>query len=171
MRKGGGKAKGATFEREVCKKLSLWVSGGKQEDVFWRSAMSGGRSTVAARKGKRLAAQAGDISCIHPVGAPFAAKFLIECKHYANLDIPQLVFNATGKLSEFWGIVCEEADRCEKWPLLIAKQNRYPTIVCMMPWILKEFHLSEYTYVGHISIVHFDQFLEVFDPNDLASLQ
>jgi len=47
MRKGGGKAKGASFERDICRRLSLWVSAGKQEDVFWRSAMSGGRSTVA----------------------------------------------------------------------------------------------------------------------------
>jgi hypothetical protein len=53
MRKGGGKQKGSQFERDVCRELSLWVSHGKQEDVYWRSAMSGGRSTVAALKGAR----------------------------------------------------------------------------------------------------------------------
>lgn len=28
------KAKGASFERDVCKKLSLWVSDGKREDLY-----------------------------------------------------------------------------------------------------------------------------------------
>lgn len=130
MRKGGGKQKGASFEREVCVKLSLWVSEGKQEDVFWRSAMSGGRSTVAARKGKRLASQAGDISCIHPVGAYFSSQYVVECKHYANLDFQALVYGK-GKLAEFWHILETEAARCNKKPMLIAKQNRMPVLVCL----------------------------------------
>ena len=49
--------------------------------------MSGGRSTVAAAKGKRLAAQAGDISCIHPIGQPFIDQFMVECKSYRDLAI------------------------------------------------------------------------------------
>ena len=55
MRKGGGKAKGSSFERLICKELSLWITGGEHQDVFWRSAMSGGRSTVAMKKGDKLA--------------------------------------------------------------------------------------------------------------------
>lgn len=130
MRKGGGKAKGASFERDVCRQLSLWVSGGTQEDVFWRSAMSGGRSTVAHAKGKRLAAQAGDISCIHPSGENFASKFLCECKNYSSLDYPGLLTNK-GHLAEFWGIVKIEASTYNKHPFMIAKQNRYPTTICL----------------------------------------
>jgi hypothetical protein len=154
------KQKGASFERDVCRRLSLWVSNGKQEDCYWRSSMSGGRSTVAAKKGKRLAAQAGDISCIHPLGEPFAAKFLIECKHYANLELTQLCLNGKGKLAEFWKIVSKEADRCGKEPLLIAKQNRYPTIVCMKPYALIKATVS-FQWEQYMAILPFDWFLEI----------
>ena len=130
MRRGGGKAKGAQFERDVCRDLSLWVSEGKQEDIFWRSAMSGGRSTIAAKRGKRLAAQAGDISCIHEMGMKFAAKFLIECKFYADLQYGGLM-TGKGHLVEFWQETVTEAVRCEKFPLLIAKQNRISPMACL----------------------------------------
>lgn len=130
MRKGGGKSKGAAFEREICKSLSLWVSKGAQEDVFWRSAMSGGRSTVAHAKGKRLASQAGDISCIHPIGHAFANEFFLECKTYRDLKIIGLI-KGTGNLVEFWAEAVLQANRYEKLPLLIAKQNQQPPIVCL----------------------------------------
>jgi len=124
------KQKGASFEREVCKQLSLWVSYGKQEDVYWRSSMSGGRSTVAAAKGKRLAAQAGDISCIHPVGRPFADRFLIECKFYRDLGFQGLI-TGTGHLIDFWNETARQAEKYGRMPLLIAKQNRVPAMACL----------------------------------------
>jgi hypothetical protein len=124
------KQKGSAFEREVCRELSLWVSKGSQEDVFWRSATSGGRSTVAAKKGLRLATQAGDISCIHQIGAPFIDKFLVECKNYADLNFVGLLLKRKGHLAEFWSEVCTQADRYGKEPLLIAHQSRQPIIAC-----------------------------------------
>lgn len=130
MRKGGGKAKGANFERSVCKSLSLWVSHDKHEDVFWRSAMSGGRSTVAHTKGKRLAQQAGDITCIHPVGQPFANKFLMECKNYRDLQYYGLL-SSKGNLVKFWLEVRRQARRYGKMPLMVAKQNQQPATVCL----------------------------------------
>lgn len=130
MRKGGGKSKGSAFERDICRRLSLWVSAGTQEDVFWRSAMSGGRSTVAHAKGKRLAAQAGDISCIHPAGVNFANEFLCECKNYASLDYVGLLTNR-GKLVQFWHETRGEAVQYGKFPFLVAKQNRQPTTICL----------------------------------------
>lgn len=130
MRKGGGKSKGSAFERLVCTKLSLWVSKGVQEDVFWRSAMSGGRSTVAHAKGKRLAAQAGDLSCIHPIGAPFLDKFFAECKFYADLNYVGLL-QGRGKLATFWTEAKMQAARYKKLPLMIAKQNQQPIVVCL----------------------------------------
>lgn len=130
MRKGGGKAKGSQFERDICRQLSLWVSQGAHEDVFWRSAMSGGRSTVAAAKGKRLSAQAGDISCVHPAGHLFAERFLAECKFYADLNYVGLL-TAKGHLAQFWSETVAEADLHSKMPFLIAKQNRQPTTICL----------------------------------------
>lgn len=131
MRKGGGKQKGASFEREVCVMLSRWLTNGAQEDVFWRSAMSGGRATVAHKKGgKRLASQVGDISCIHPVGNRFIEAFAPECKFYADLDYQGLL-TGKGKLLAFWAEINEQAGRYQKLPFLIARQNRMQANVCL----------------------------------------
>jgi hypothetical protein len=125
-----GKQKGAAYEREICRELSLWVSNGIQEDAFWRSAMSGGRATVAQRKGKRLAAQAGDISCVHPIGHAFANKFFVEIKFYKDLQFEGLV-TETGNLINFWKEAKIQAKKYGKYPMLIAKQNRVPAMVCL----------------------------------------
>jgi hypothetical protein len=130
MRKGGGKKKGASFERSVCKQLSLWMSHGLREDLYWRSAMSGGRATVAASKGTRLAAQAGDITAIDPAGEPLTRQFLIECKHYKNLHFSGLL-NNTGELSKFWIKHLKDAYHYGKLAMLIARQNSYPAIICV----------------------------------------
>jgi hypothetical protein len=130
MRKGGGKSKGAAFEREVCVLLSRWVTAGKRDDCYWRSAMSGGRSTVARRKGVSLATQAGDISCIHPDGHRLTNKFYIECKHYKDLNFLGLL-KGTGYLVEFWLETKQQAQRYQKLPMLIAKQNLLPTMICL----------------------------------------
>lgn len=131
MRKGGGKAKGSAFEREVCVRLSKWLTSGKQDDVFWRSAMSGGRATVAAKKGgKRLSNQVGDISCIDPVGSKFIEKFGVECKFYNDLDYTGLL-TGRGKLLSFWEEICIQSAYHYKQPFLVAKQNRQPATVCL----------------------------------------
>lgn len=130
MRQGGGKSKGASFEREICKDLSLWVSKGTAEDVFWRSAMSGGRSTVAAAKGKRLANQAGDISAVGPLGTGMVENFFMECKFYKDLNFKGILTN-TGALVTFWTTCKNESQRYQKLPFLIAKQNQMPTVACL----------------------------------------
>lgn len=141
MRKGGGKSKGASFERDVCKALSLWVSAGTAEDVFWRSAMSGGRSTVAAAKGKRLAQQAGDISAVSRIGAPFIETFYVECKFYRDLKFHGLL-NGTGQLATFWEVAKNEAKRYEKLPFLIAKQNQLSVIACLSHFGLETLRIA-----------------------------
>lgn len=130
MRRGGGKAKGSQFERDVCTLLSRWVSSGKQDDCYWRAAMSGGRATVAHKKGKLLSNQVGDISCIHPIGSKFTNHFALECKFYADLDL-QGLHTGKGKLLEFWEEITKQATQHKKLPFMIAKQNRLKPFVYM----------------------------------------
>lgn len=130
MRRGGAKQKGASFEREICKKLSLWISRGKAEDLLWRSAMSGGRSTVGRKKGKQHSSQAGDISAVDRRGAPFIEAYYVECKSYKDLNFENLI-KGSGHLIDFWKTTKEEAGHYKKHPLLIAKQNNHPAIVCL----------------------------------------
>mgnify|MGYP001577792191 CR=1 FL=1 len=124
-RPGFGKQKGASFERLICKTLSLWVSKGKRDDLFWRSAMSGGRASVQFKKGVVNKTQSGDITAIDPLGAPLLNKFFIECKFYRDLHFPALLMEKEGKngAQHFWRICQEQAAKYKKLPMLIMKQN------------------------------------------------
>jgi hypothetical protein len=119
------KAKGGKFEREVCVVLSLWVSQGKRKDLFWRSAMSGGRATVHGRSVR----QCGDICAVAPEGHQFTDKYFIECKHLKSLDFRGLL-EGRGRLLKYWRIACAQAAKHELVPLLIAKQNNMPILLC-----------------------------------------
>ena len=133
MKAGGGKQKGAQFERDVCVKLSLWVTGGEKRDCFWRSAMSGGRATISGRKGIDLSRQAGDISAIAPEGHSFTNLFYIEAKFYKSLEIPGFVYGSGGVLSQFWETCKKEAKKHKRQPMLIAKENGRPPLVIVRP--------------------------------------
>jgi len=128
MRRGGSKAKGSSFERDCCCRLSLWVSHGKREDLFWRSAMSGGRATVAGRRGTNLASQAGDISSVSKAGHVLTSDFYVEVKHIKHIGLDGFVVKGTGPLAKYWKTACREANQYEKAPLLIIRQNRFPTL-------------------------------------------
>jgi hypothetical protein len=129
MRAGGGKAKGSQFERDICVALSLWVSNGKSEDLFWRSAMSGGRATVGARKGKDLARHAGDISATSREGHALTDDWYVECKRYADLNFAGFFLKRQGPLFKFWEEACAQAAEHGKMPMLIAREDRAETLV------------------------------------------
>lgn len=131
MRKGGGKAKGSQFERDVCKKLSLWITHGKKEDCFWRSAMSGGRATVGRKQGKDHARHAGDISATSPEGHVLTDNWYVECKSYGDLAITACLLTGRGTLASFWREAVEQATHFKRMPMLIAKQDRQPTFVLL----------------------------------------
>lgn len=127
MRKGGGKGKGASFERRICKALSLWVSGGKNEDLFWRSAMSGGRATLQYRKGN-INRQAGDICAVAPEGHAFTNVWFVECKHIKAMNLSAFLLSNQGPLAKFWRVACREARKHKRRPMLIV-QSRGPIVV------------------------------------------
>ena len=124
------KAKGAEFEREICKKLSYWVSKNQRDDIFWRSAMSGGRATIGLRAGKERHAQSGDLSSIHSMGHKLTDEFYVEMKFYKDLQLHLLITQQTGNLYSFWNTTMQEAKAYKKTPWLIAKQNRQPILLC-----------------------------------------
>lgn len=124
--------KGASFERRACKSLSIWVSGGLREDVFWRSAMSGGRASLASRRkgGRAFNAQSGDITAIHKSGHALLHAFVLECKHVKDLNMMRIVRGRTGHLFRFWKKLKKECKAAgKKLPMMIARQNRYPDLL------------------------------------------
>lgn len=125
MKAGGGKQKGGQFERDVCKRLSYWISKGTREDIFWRSAMSGGRATVHGMKVR----QAGDICAVAPEGHAFCNKFFVECKHVKKLGLDQFIVKDTGPLATFWKKAHEQASKRGLHTMIIARQNGWPIMV------------------------------------------
>jgi hypothetical protein len=124
----GSKAKGSSFERKICIALSLWVSHGKHKDLFWRSAMSGGRSTVAHHCGEHVR-QAGDICSVSPEGHSLTDRWYIECKHLKSLRLETFLLQGKGPLKKFWKTACRQAQQYDREPMLIAKQNNGPILV------------------------------------------
>lgn len=73
-------AKGGAFENEIAKKLSLWFTDGKRDDIFGRSDGSGSRFTSRWKKGKKTANQHGDITFADSIGEPLINIWSIEVK-------------------------------------------------------------------------------------------
>jgi hypothetical protein len=119
-----GKQKGSGFERDICKALSLWVSHGASVDLYWRSAMSGGRATVA----KGAVRQVGDITAVAPEGHVLTDQFSIETKHLADIGLTSLLKGTAG-FKVIWQ-QARIAAGSRKIPLVILKQNNRPSIVC-----------------------------------------
>ena len=124
-----GKIKGGVFEREVAKKLSLWITGTPETNVLWRTAGSGGRATQSYKSGVKQESQIGDIGSIHPAGQWFQQHFICECKHYKDLDLIPFLFKQKGILMGFWNKLVEESVIYSRIPLLIGKQNFIPAFV------------------------------------------
>jgi len=124
------KQKGAQFERDVCRILSLWVSKGKKKNLFWRSAMSGGRATLHLKRGETNKEQCGDIVAIHPDGVILTDTFYIECKFRADFNFRNILKIGEGHvLATYWKNVRAEAKKYRKMPMCIFKENRFPAIV------------------------------------------
>ena len=125
MRIGGGKQKGSAFEREICKDLSLWISGGERDDLFWRSAMSGGRQTVGYKKVINRKNQGGDITSIDPIGNKLTDKYVIECKSYKNIHLQSMLYGIPKNASiyEFWIELYNKSKQLNKDMMLVIKYN------------------------------------------------
>lgn len=164
MKVGGGKQKGSAFERECCKALSLWISDGARADVFWRSAMSGGRATIALAAGAKHQSQAGDISPIAALGERLLNLVVAECKHCRELGFFSGVTKRTGTLYGFWVELMKQARRFERQPFLIARQNNMPTICLISDVMLPVFGLTADNSIAYLPqwscyVVLFDCFL------------
>ncbi len=137
MKVGGGKGKGSEFERIICKQLSLWITHGAKRDCFWRSAMSGGRATIAHGKGIDLRRQAGDISSVSPEGHALTDLFFVETKFYRSLDLGSFPLGK-GALAGFWKVAVKEARKYDRSPMVIAKENLRPIVVLVKPGALSK---------------------------------
>ncbi len=185
MKKGMGKNKGSTFERWVCKRLSLWWSNGDSDDIFYRTASSGGRATQRAHKGKRTVNHYGDVSASDPEGYPLLNYVTIELKRgYPRCTLHDLLDTMEGVQCgyEKWFEQAEEDhDRAgvHSWWLITRRDRHEPilftpkvTLVSLtkdnirttfLPFV--EIHYTS----GVVAGVRLEQFLDQLSPTDIIA--
>ncbi len=165
--------KGASFEREICKYLSLWWTEGKYDDVFWRKRV---RST---RKSIKAEFQLGDIKAERPEGEGLMKMFSIELKtgysvgrkgkHVRNVpwDLLDIIDYRKGSegiekktIIKFWRQCTRDAEIDNKYPLLIFKRDFHVPVVCIHESLMSIFEGYEGTYKDRYLVFHPDFFTE-----------
>ena len=132
-----GKNKGNSFEREICKELSLWWSNGlglpENDNIFWRTSNSGGRATVRGKKGDK---HCGDICAIDPIGQPLIDCVTIEVKRGYNSCSIQDLFdkpkNGAKQQYEKWfeqAMAAAELAGTPYWWLIVKRDRREPLVI------------------------------------------
>jgi len=149
-----GKGKGSQFERDICFTLSKWWTKGKRDDIYRRSATSGGRATVRSKVGKRTAGQYGDIAIADPLGQPLIDLATIELKTgypgQSPFDMIDRVGKQNPKYKQFFE-QCEREKREAQVPfwILIARRKQ-KDIMIYIPFKL-------YTLLSNHTWAHIDE--------------
>jgi hypothetical protein len=136
VKRGGGGQKGSRFEREVCKQLSLWWSGGSDDAVFYRSHGSGARATARSRRGKDTPNSHGDVMAVDPSGQPLLDLMTIELKRGYNRSTFQDLVDGSGEWNNWIGQAKESAEGGGSYGwLIIAKRDKRSPLAAL-PWYL-----------------------------------
>jgi hypothetical protein len=133
MRPGGGKEKGSSFERVVCKDLSNWVTNNTRGDLFTRNVISGGSFTNAVAKGSKDHGMPGDIMANHPLAYTFLQLFMVECKHHKDINLDGYLYDnrEASSLAKIINKTRKEAAHIGVRPLLVVKQNNRPAMLIL----------------------------------------
>lgn len=169
------KAKGNSFERAICKQLSLWWTEGKRDDVFWRTASSGGRATQRAKIKKTTAGAAGDITYTDAIGKPLLDFFCFEIKRgYTELNLLDLIDSRQAKplFLQFWDQVKESTQQAgAKEPIVIFKRDKRTTCAIVQRSFLDVFlteqpclWLEVISSDEHLTILPLETFLNLICP-------
>lgn len=114
--------KGARWEREVARELSLWLTDGQDDTQLWRSTQSGGWSN-------RDEKQVGDLQANGVVGKEFRDIFSVECKHRKEIDFYHVFSQSDPDILVWWHKHVQECLEYSLCPLLIMKRNYYPVLI------------------------------------------
>jgi len=173
--------KGSQFERDICKLLSKWWTGGKRDDVFWRTAGSGARATMRSKKNQNTFGQYGDVQATDPIGQPLIDLCTIELKRgysqdtFANLLEDSTTHNAVPCM--YAKFIAQAKGDSRKaftpWWLLIVKRDRRKPIVIfprtLFGMTLKGLDKVRIYRAGmvHVVVALLGDFLEHYLPEDI----
>lgn len=128
-------AKGSSFERNVGKQLSLWLTGGERNNLFNRNVLSGGQWTSAVARGKtgKELNLPGDLAAAHPQAFEFLKWFCIEVKHNNMLMLGTYLLDDKNKsfIGQVITKVAEQSERAGLHWIFIGKQDRRATFAIM----------------------------------------
>lgn len=194
-RKRKGSQKGPGYERSFCKQLGMWWTNGKRDDIFWRTASSGARATMRAKKGLRTADSYGDVKAESIIGKPLTKDCLFSLKRGYT--------GKKGKKSLKWACLLDLIDKPDnlatipaitKWweeamrvaigagrkkCFLVFKRDRKNAIIGMQPSIFNELEESNKEFKGQwilfksgkltsIIFMKVDDFFSWIDPKTLG---
>lgn len=180
-------AKGSSFERMICKQISLWWTDNKREDVFWRTAGSGAMAKTRKKKNKNTFGQYGDIQATDPIGQPLIDVFTIELKRGYSKNTFFDLFDRTDKAAQQqWDkFICQvledQKNSGAKYWMLICKRDRRDPVILMPLKVAKK--LPGMNRVNHMRgvielkdkrkikyyLCKWNELLEI-DPNIIESL-
>ena len=171
MKKGGGKAKGSAFEREIAKLFTLWASGQSKEYWYWRSPSSGAVATITDGNGDI----SGDLIALKPEGTFLTSKYSIEIKTgYPNSSFHKHLKGVkTDEIRDFWKQCCFDASKAEKRPMLIYQKKQFNTLIGISTVIDKLKYIPSLTMTFGADILlpcHFydlSEFLNIITPEDI----
>jgi len=140
--------KGAIFERKIAKDISLWLTDGERGDLIRRSIMSGGRYTVAYKKGDDIYRdQAGDLSIAgnDKNVESFLSWFVVELKHYKDLQWDSFIYgkSKTQSVLSFWQKLVKESKKVDKLPFMVVKQNNRDALCILCTDGLYKLHCGD----------------------------
>lgn len=141
---------GSSWERDVCKYLSKWLQGSEKPYCFWRGSGSGGNFTKNNLVGERFA---GDIYHIREEALPITKNLVFECKAgYPKTTLDNhLKYNKADNIKNFWEQVVTDAEKVNKYPVLVYKKKGMPT-----PWlgIETELYNKWKKYLEELRFIH-----------------
>jgi len=117
MRPAGGRDKGHSFEIQIAKMLSKWVTGCDSDPCLWRSAGSGSFTKITSVTNLK-----GDIQAIKEAAYPLMDRVSLECKCYKEIDALSQLDRKKTIMVDWWEQARGDAGETHQ-PLLIMKRN------------------------------------------------
>lgn len=171
------KKKGSEFEREICKLLTVWVSGKVKPYIFWRSPSSGALATIASALDA-----SGDIIALRPEGKFLTDRFSLELKNgYPDAQFEKHFKDTKNNIIEdFWKQCLRDAKKSNKWGMLIFKKKGCQPIVGVeslvnLMFLTKKISLRNLSLdfekdIPSITFFDFKQFFEKVTPEIIKGI-
>jgi len=164
MKPGAGSRKGSTYERKIARDLSLWWSGGKEKNLFWRTHASGSFGTNA-----KIKSEVGDLMAIEEGGQDFMKVFNVECRHGKIIRTKDLVYDGQDKKGMKQFIIegrtnAKVSDRLSLW---IFREQNMPIMAMMSETDLARFTNFSFAIVMELCRGRFPKYnVALFDYTD-----